>query len=153
MRITCENKVYEVQEGLTIREALKEQIENSDVKDIIAARLNNTIESLNLPIKNDGEIEFINRSDRDGRIIYIRGLLFIMSKAFSEVYPEALLTVNYQLSNAMFGTVDNIEVTEEMISKVKSKMVEIINKDLPITKVIMTQEEAEEFYKKYYHEN
>jgi uridine kinase len=148
MRITCENKVYEVQEGLTIREALKEQIENSDVKDIIAARLNNTIESLNLPIKNDGEIEFINRSDRDGRIIYIRGLLFIMSKAFSEVYPEALLTVNYQLSNAMFGTVDNIEVTEEMISKVKSKMVEIINKDLPITKVIMTQEEAEEFYKK-----
>lgn len=71
-----------------------------------------------------------------------------MSKAFSEVYPEALLTVNYQLSNAMFGTVDNIEVTEEMISKVKSKMVEIINKDLPITKVIMTQEEAEEFYKK-----
>ena len=51
MRITCENKVYEVQEGLTIREALKEQIENSDVKDIIAARLNNTIESLNLPIK------------------------------------------------------------------------------------------------------
>ena len=148
MRITYENKEYEVQEGLTIREAFKEQIENSSVKDIIAARLNNTIESLNLPIKNDGEIEFINRSDRDGRIIYIRGLLFIMSKAFSEVYPEALLTVNYQLSNAMFGTVDNIEVTEEMISKVKSKMVEIINKDLPITKVIMTQEEAEEFYKK-----
>ena len=148
MRITYENKEYEVQEGLTIREAFKEQIENSSVKDIIAARLNNTIESLNLPIKNDGEIEFINRSDRDGRIIYIRGLLFIMSKAFSEVYPEALLTVNYQLSNAMFGTVDNIEVTEEMISKVKSKMVEIINEDLPITKVIMTQEEAEEFYKK-----
>ena len=116
MRITYENKEYEVQEGLTIREAFKEQI--------------------------------INRSDRDGRIIYIRGLLFIMSKAFSEVYPEALLTVNYQLSNAMFGTVDNIEVTEEMISKVKSKMVEIINEDLPITKVIMTQEEAEEFYKK-----
>ena len=134
MRITYENKEYEVQEGLTIREAFKEQIENSSVKDIIAARLNNTIESLNLPIKNDGEIEFINRSDRDGRIIYIRGLLFIMSKAFSEVYPEALLTVNYQLSNAMFGTVDNIEVTEEMISKVKSKMVEIINEDLHYVK-------------------
>ena len=148
MRITCENKNYDIQEGLTIREALKEQIEKSNINDIIAVRYNNTIESLNLPITYDGEIEFINRCDRDGRIIYIRGLLFVMSKAFSEVYPEALLTVNYQLSNAMFGSVDNMEVTDEMISKVKAKMVEIINKDLPITKVIMTQEEAEEFYKK-----
>lgn len=150
MKITYENKEYEVQEGLTIREALKEQIAASNVKDIIAARLNNTIESLNLPLTNNhgGEIEFIGRNERDGRNIYIRGLLFVMSKAFSEVYPEALLTVNYQLSNAMFGTVDNMEVTDEMIEKVKAKMVEIVNKDIPILKEIMTQEEAEEFYKK-----
>lgn len=150
MKITYENKDYEVQEGLTIREALKEQLEASNVKDIIAARLNNTIESLNLPLTNNhsGEIEFISRNERDGRNIYIRGLLFVVSKAFTEVYPEALLTVNYQLSNAMFGTVDNMDVTDEMIEKVKAKMIEIVNKDIPILKEIMTQEEAEEFYKK-----
>ncbi len=150
MKITYENKDYEVQEGLTIREALKEQIEASNVEDIIAARLNNTIESLNLPLtkEHSGEIEFISRNERDGRNIYIRGLLFVVSKAFAEVYPEALLTVNYQLSNAMFGRVDNMEVTDEMIEKVKSKMIEIVNKDIPILKEIMTQEEAEEFYKK-----
>ncbi len=148
MRITYEDEILEVKEGTTIKEALKEQIEKSSIKDIIAARFNNTIESLNLPIKKDGNIEFINRADKDGRIIYIRGLLFLMSKAFSEVYPEALLTVNYQLSNAMFGSVDNMEVTEEMIEEVKAKMQEIVSKDLPITKVMMTQKEAEEFYKK-----
>ncbi len=148
MRVTYENETIEVEEGTTIGEALKNQIEKSSIKDIIAARFNNTIESLNLPIKKDGNIELINRADKDGRIIYIRGLLFLMSKAFSEVYPEALLTVNYQLSNAMFGTIDNMEVTEEMISKVKAKMQEIVARDLPITKVVMTQKEAEEFYKK-----
>ena len=36
----------------------------------------------------------------------------------------------------------------EVITNVKAKMQEIIDKDLPITKVMMTQEEAEEFYKK-----
>lgn len=148
MKITYENEILEIEEGTTIKEALKEQIEKSSMKDIIAARFNNNIESLNLPIKKSGNIEFINRADKDGRIIYIRGLLFLMSKAFSEVYPEALLTVNYQLSNAMFGTVDNMEVTEEMIVKVKAKMQEIVSKDLPITKIMMTQKEAEEFYKK-----
>lgn len=148
MRITYKNEVIEVEEGTSIKEALKEQIARSPMKDIIAARFNNSIESLNLPIKKDGNIEFINRADRDGRIIYIRGLLFLMSKAFSEVCPEALLTVNYQLSNAMFGTVDNLEVTEEMIKKVKQRMDEIIAKDIPITKTVMTQKEAEEFYAK-----
>ena len=148
MKITYENEILEIPEGTKIREGLKEKIETSNIKDIIAARYNNTIESLDFPINRDGEIEFINRQDKDGRIIYIRGLLFLMSKAFKEVYPEAQLTVNYQLSNAMYGSVDNIEVTEEMIANVKAKMQEIIAKDLPITKVMMTQEEAEEFYKK-----
>ena len=148
MKITYENEILEIPEGMPIKEGLKDKIENSNIKDIIAARYNNTIESLNFPINRDGEIEFFNRQDKDGRIIYIRGLLFLVSKAFSEVYPEALLTVNYQLSNAMYGSVDNMEVTDEVIANVKAKMQEIIDRDLPITKVMMTQEEAEEFYKK-----
>ena len=148
MKITYENEILEIPEGTKIREGLKEKMEASNIKDIIAARYNNTIESLDFPINRDGEIEFFNRQDKDGRIIYIRGLLFLMSKAFQEVYPEAQLTVNYQLSNAMYGSVDNIEVTDEVIANVKAKMQEIIDRDLPITKVMMTQEEAEEFYKK-----
>ncbi len=148
MRIIYKGQEIEVQEGITIREALKEQIANGDVEEVIAARFNNNIESLNLPIHKDGEIELFNRQDRDGREIYIRGLLFLMCKAFSEVYPKANLTVDYQLSNAMFGSVDNMEITEEMILNVKNKMLEIISKDMPITKIVMTQEEADEFYKK-----
>ena len=148
MKITYENKEYEVENGVAIGDAFKEQILASDLKEIIAVRYNNSIASLKTPITEDGEIEFINRQDRDGRIIYIRGLLFLMCKAFAEVYPQALLTVNYQLSNAMFGTVDNMEITDEMIANVKKRMQEIIDADLPITKVMMTQEEAEEFYKK-----
>ena len=147
MKITYENEVIEVPEGLTIKGALKEQMERSGIKDIIAVRFNNSIESLNWLIDRDGTVEFINRTDKDGRIIYIRGLLFIMSMAFKEIYPEAMLTVNYQLSNAMYGTIDNMEITDEVINKVKEKMQDIINRDIPIIKVIMTQEEAEEFYK------
>lgn len=147
MKITYENEIIEVADGLTVKGALKEQIEKSNIKDIIAVRYNNRIESLNMLVTEDGTVEFINRQDKDGRIIYIRGLLFIMSKAFKELYPEALLNVNYQLSNSMFGRVDNMEITDEVVEKVKTRMQEIVDKDLPITKVVMTQEEAEEFYK------
>ena len=147
MKIVYKDKEYEVTEGMTLKEAFKDEIQNFDI-DIIAARYNNEITSLNQPIKYNGKVDFIYRTDRDGRIIYIRGLLYIMSKAFSEVYPEVLLTVNYQLSNAMFCEVDNMAISEEVIKNVKNKMDEIIAKDIEIKKVIMSQEEAEEFYKK-----
>ena len=122
MRIRYDNKDFYFSEVKTIGEAFKSQIENYENGDVIAARFNNDVESLKQVLDKDGELSFITRQDRDGRIIYIRGLLYVMSKAFIEVYPEALFTVNYQLSNAMFCTVDNLEITEEMLVKVKNKM-------------------------------
>lgn len=148
MKIICDNTEFDIKEETSIKDALKTKIEESSIKNIIAARFNNEVASLNHPIHKDGVIRFINIQDKDGREIYIRGLLYVMSKAFLEIYPQALLTVNYQLSNAMFCEVDNMQITKEMIKKVKEKMQEIINRDLPITKVVMTQKEAEEFYKK-----
>ncbi len=146
MIIKCENETIEINDNISIKDALSYQMEHSTVKDIIAARYNNEVASLDHIIDKDGSIEFINKQNRDGRNIYIRGCLYIMSKAFNEVYPHALLTINYQLSNAMFCQVDNMEVTEEMITNVKARMLEIIAQDIPIIKKIMTQEEAEEFY-------
>ena len=80
--------------------------------------------------------------------IYKRGLIYIISKAFHELYPEALLTVNYQLYHSMLCEVENMEITEKMIEKVKERAKKIIEEDLPITKKFMTKDEAKEFYKK-----
>ena len=146
MKLTYQNREFNIEKGTTIGEAFKEEIEKSSIKEIIAAKYNNLIASLKTPIEEDGNIEFISRQDKEGRIIYIRGLLFLMCKAFFDIYPQALLTVNYQAYNAMFGTIDNMEVTEEMIKRVKKRMQEIVENNLPITKVIMTQEEALKFY-------
>ena len=96
----------------------------------------------------DGKISLIRRQEKDGRIIYIRGLLYLMSKTIDELYPECHLTINYQLSNSMFCQTENIELTEEMIDNVKRKMQETIDKDLPIRRIEMTKEEAKAFYAK-----
>ena len=148
MIIKCANELIEIEEPISIKEGLKVQIEKSDVKDIIAARYNNEVVSLDKEINKDGKIEFINKQNRDGRYIYIRGALYIASKAISELYPKALLTVNYQLTKAMYCQIDNMEVTDEMIEKVKIRMQEIVKQNIPIKKVIMTKEEAEKFYEK-----
>lgn len=146
MKIRYNGEDYYFNDKISIQDAFSEQIQNSG--EIIAARYNNEVASLKQVMDKDGEVSFINRQDRDGRIIYIRGLLYITSMAFREVYPMAMLTVNYQLSNAMFVTIDDFIITDDVINNIKAKMQEIIDRDIDIRKVIMTPTEADMFYEK-----
>ena len=143
MKVTYEDKVLEINEPQKVIDLFKDECGNGN---IIACKCNNQIQSLNHIIKEDSKIEFIDTKDKDGQKIYIRGLTYIMAKALSETYPKALLTVDYQLSNSMFFEIDNMKITDEMIEKIDKRMTEIINQDLPIKKVVMTKEEANEFY-------
>lgn len=146
MKIKYENKQIEIKQGITVYEALKEEIENANIP-VIACKCNNEVRSLNLKINEETTIELIDLSKKDGMRIYIRGVMYIMAKAFNKLYPEALLTVQYQLSNAMFCEIDNMQVTEEMLEVIYKEMQNIVAKDIEIRKVKMTLEEAEEFYK------
>lgn len=130
-----------------IIDIFKNEIENSKTE-IIACKCNNEIRSLSYEPEENKTVELIDVSSADGMRIYVRGLLLIMSKAFHKLYPEALLTVNYQLSNATFCQIDNMEATEEMIENVSKEMEKIIASDIEIKKVVMTKEEAAKFYDK-----
>ena len=146
MKIELNGKEMEVEQGKTVAELFENEIKANDR--IITCNCNNEIKSLNYIPKENDKITFVDVASRDGRRTYIRGVLYIMSMAFQECYPQALLSVNYQLTNAMYCEVDNMQVTQEMIDAVRSKMKEIISKDVPIRKVEMTKEEAERFYEK-----
>ncbi len=146
MKIELNGKEMEVEQGKTVAELFENEIKANDR--IITCNCNNEIKSLNYVPKENDKITFVDVASRDGRRTYIRGVLYIMSMAFQECYPQALLSVNYQLTNAMYCEVDNMQVTQEMIDAVRSKMKEIISKDIPIRKVEMTKEEAERFYEK-----
>lgn len=117
-------------------------------KHIIACRCNNEVKSLDYEINEGDSIELLDITSKDGRMVYIRGILYIMAMAFNKLYPEAQVIVNFQLTNSMFCEVENMEITDEVIENVKNKMQEIIDGDLPITKKVMTRKEAEEFYDK-----
>ena len=139
-----ENKVY-AKKGTKVSEILKEQIEKSEYS-VVAAKVNNEYKSLDYILEDDGNIELVKINSKEGMRIYRKTLIFIMGKAFHRTYPDAHLIVDYQLSNSMYCTIENMEVTEEMIEKVKAEMQRIIDEDLPIEKKTMSRKEAEKFY-------
>lgn len=146
MQVIYNNTIIDVKKGTKVIELFSEEIKKNG--EIIACKFNNEVKSLNYKIVSSGNIELIDIKDKDGMRIYQRGLIYIIAKAFRDIYPNALITVNYQLYHSMLCEIDNLKITEEMIKKVNKRVKEIIEKDLPIERKTMTKEEAKDFFEK-----
>ena len=147
MQIYYNGISIDVKKGTRVIDLLKKEIENSEVK-VVGCKFNNEVKNLNFEINKDGKIELIDLTDKDGMRIYKRGLIYIISKAFKELFDDVKITIDFQLFHSMYCTCDNIKITDEVIKKVKKKVDEIIKRDLPIERKVMTKEEAIKFYEK-----
>ena len=145
MKIKYDSKVKEIKEKETVKDAFKEEIEQSEFP-IIGAKVNNEYQRLDYELNEDSEVQLVNIATDGGMKVYRRTLIYIMAKAFDKTYKEAKIRVNYQLSNSMFCSIDNMEVTDEILENVEKEMRNIVSQNLPITQKKLTRKEAEELY-------
>lgn len=145
MKIKYDSKVKEIKEKATVKDAFKEEIEQSEFP-IIGAKVNNEYQRLDYELNEDSEVQLVNIATDGGMKVYRRTLIYIMAKAFDKTYKEAKIRVNYQLSNSMFCSIDNMEVTDEILENVEKEMRNIVSQNLPITQKRLTRKEAEELY-------
>lgn len=145
MKIQYKEKTIEFEEKTTVSNILKDEIENSEYT-VVGAKFNNEYINLDYEIKEDGKIELIDISTKEGTKIYRRTVTYILGKAFEKVCPNQKMTVNYQLTNSMFCDIDNVEITEELVENLNAEMEKIVEQNLPIKQVIMERPEAKVFY-------
>jgi len=146
MKITYKQDTIEVKEKIKIEDLLNEEIKNNKYE-VLGALFNNKYQRLDYEIEEDGNIELLDMSDKVGMKIYRNTLLYIMGKAFFELYPDAYITVQYHLNNSMYCDIENIELTEQVIENVKQRMKKIIERKLDINKAKIPRDKAEKFYK------
>ena len=147
MQITYKDKVFEVDSNTEIKDILKDEIKNSK-NTVIGAKFNNQYRRLDYKVIQDGKIELIDISSKEGMKIYRKTLIFLMAMAFSKVDSNIKLRVNYQLKNSMFCSLDNAEVTQGLLEKVSLEMKKIVEENDPIEERLLTRKEAEDLYRK-----
>lgn len=148
INVTYKNESYSIEEGTKVIDFIKSKL-NLNIDSILACKVYNEVKALDYVLEKDCKLELIDYTTSDGSRIYVRGITFVLIKAFEEIYPEIKLTVNYSLGHALYCEPQNGEkLTEEMIEKVKDRMKEIIEKDITITKKTITLEEAKAIYEK-----
>ena len=148
IRVYYKNEQYELEESMSVYDFL-EEIVQEDMNKIMACKVFNEVKSLNFVIDRDCKVESLDITTSDGNRIYVRGLVFVMLKAFEELYPNEKFIVNYALGHSLFcEATTNFIFTEEDIVKIKNRMQEIIEADMPIEKRILTLDEAMNLYEK-----
>lgn len=146
MQIKYKDYVIDVKKGAKVCDLLGKQIEMAELKPM-ACRFNNEIKRLDMEIEDNGILELLDYTSKDGKRAYIRGLIFIVCMAIKELYPDAKLTIEYQLYHSMFCLIDGVTVTEKTLSKIRKKVNEIIKENIPIIKKTIPQKEAAKLYK------
>ncbi len=146
IKVKFGQKVKDYPKGITLFEVSKE---SDEVENIVGASINNEIYSLDKVLNQDTNVEFINYNHLIGNKIYKSGLKFIFEIALIETFPSLEVTYEHSVPRGMLGMItgDKILTTED-ISKIKSKMGEIITADERIEKLNVHPKEAIKYYKK-----
>jgi uridine kinase len=119
-------------------------------KSYIAAKVNNRVFELDYEVYYDAEVVFLTLKDSIAIGHYRRSLLFIFLHAAHLVCPEIRFKLSYSISRAIFARdVNGGIVSPDTVEKIEAKMHELVNKDYPFEKIIVSNEEAEKIYKDY----
>ena len=145
MKIQYKDKIIEIEKPMPISQLLKDEIKNSNCA-VLTATFNNEYKNLESEIENDGKIDLIKVSSKEGMKVYRRTLVYIVGKAFEKICPNKKMEVNYQLSNAMFCDIVDGEVTDKFIEELNQEVRRIVKEDIPIRQVVMNREEATRFF-------
>ena len=148
-KIKYQGKEYDVQEGITYKEFIDTSL-NINSTDVALCRLNRKYHELFKNIDSNGEIELIMFDSPIGYKIYTRTLQFIFIKATLDLFDNSVITIEHSIGEGVFGELHKEEaLSAEDIDKIKLRMKEIIEKDLPINKIKVKIEKAIEIFKEY----
>lgn len=139
-----------VEKGTKIKDIIKESkdIEN---KKYLCACINNEIIHLDYNIEKFENIKLLDITTKDGIRVYVRTLTFILFKAVNELFPKSSISIEHSLSKGLYIEIHkekNQDLQMADLDIIKEKMKEIINKNLPINRIFMRTNEANEIFEK-----
>ena len=144
IEIRCLNdgQKYEVPMGCSLKEAF-EQIGLQMTYPPITARVKNKVEGMHFRVYKPKEVEFMDITSPSGQRAYTRTLFFILCKAVHDLYTPCKVAIDIPVSNGYYVDLNiGHPVTLEDAGRIRQRMQEIIDEDLPIHRHETTTEEA-----------
>ena len=133
--------------GTTLGEAVK-QLSNSLAKKVLAANVNGELTDLREELVDSSEVAFLTFEEDGGKHTLRHTASHILAQAVKRLWPEAKLAIGPAIDKGFYYDIDmEHTLTPEDLGKIEKEMSRIVKENLPITKSVMSRQEAIEFFK------
>ncbi len=112
---------------------------------VVSAKVNNASQGLKFRLYQNRDVEFLDAREGSGHRVYVRSLCFLLYKATQDLYPGSKLFVEHTISRGYycnFKRRGNEPLTDAVVERLKARMQEIVNLDMPFRRYEATNEEA-----------
>ena len=101
--------------------------------DAVCVLVNNKVEDMHYPVYAPKHVEFIDISSNAGYRVFTRSLCMVLYKALNDLYPGKRLCIQHSISNGHYCQIKHEEsfLTPEVIDRLKERMVQIVDADMP----------------------
>ena len=127
----------------------------SDGAPLVAAIVNTDLRELNFPVQMDLKLAPVTMADADGARIYRRSLTFLLSAAFSNLFPQNHLTIDHSVSSGGYfcQVTDRSQLTQTELATLTKRMRDWVAEDEPFSRQEVSLAEAMTYFEsKGYHD-
>src|SRR5205807_1688539 len=123
-------------------------ISPSLAKRTVAMALDGAVADLSDTIERDAKIEFLTRDDPRALALIRHDCAHVLAEAVQALWPGTQVTIGPVIENGFYyDFFRNEPFTPEDFAAIEQKMREIIARDKPFTKQIMSREEAKRVFR------
>ena len=147
-KITIDGVTGEYPDGMTyeeIADAYQDRYENT----IALVLEDGKIRELIKTVHKDCTLSFLTLKDSIGHKAYVRTAVMVLLRAAADVIPEANIKVEFAIGPGYYYDVRmEKKLTEDMVKQIRTRMQELVDEKIPITKKTYSIDEAREIFKK-----
>lgn len=117
-------------------------------KAAVAGKIDGELVGLDAPLADDAQVEIVTKTSPEGLGILRHSTAHIMAEAVQELFPGAQIAFGPQTDDGFFydfGLTENL--SSDDFEAIEAKMKEIIKKDEPFVREVVTRDEAKEIFK------
>ena len=137
----------------TLISSLLEKCNGKEKYDVILAKVNGKLQELNKPLKEDCTLQFLTTASKDGSKTYMRGMIFMLIKAFYDVVGKENVDrfyVEFSLGSGFYCEYKGENILDEkLLLQVDKRMREMVAADIPFVKKSVDTDEAVALFKNH----
>jgi threonyl-tRNA synthetase len=138
-------KILQEEKALSAGEILKKLKQD---RGLVAARVNGEARDLNSRVEEDALVEPIKEDDPEGLEIIRHSTAHLMAQAVQNLYPGARFGIGPSIEDGYYYDIELPDkISEDDLPTIEKEMRRIIKKAVPVERIIMSKEEALDFFR------